>query len=162
MSGLAGGYLAGLRQSRLETERWLRGREDEREKNLRLAIAELTRRLAAGTHEVSWITWKAKHAPTELTEEDLNVYNREMKALFPDIVASRIVVNAIDKRLHTRLTPLVVSLYALDEQVALAAVLFRSSNERCIEALARCYEICLDLDKELLTEVTEMMSLDQT
>lgn len=161
ISGLTGGYLTGRRQSQLERERWIRSRKDEHQKNLRLAVAELTRKLAVGTHEVAWVTWKAKHAPTELTEEDLSAYNKGMKTLFPDIVGSRVVVDALDKATHTRMTPLVLKLYGLDEQVALAAMLFKDTKKDGIAALADCYDTCLEIDEEILTKVTEIMRLDE-
>src|ERR1051326_1558955 len=162
ISGLGGGYLGGLWQSRLERAKWLRSRNDEREKQLRIAVAELTRKLAVGTHQIAWLTWKARNAPAELTEEDISIYNGEMKALLPDIVASRVVVDALDKSIHAKVTPLVEILYALDAQVALAGILFKSSKEDCAEALASYYETCLDIDKRILQEVTEMMRLDET
>lgn len=161
ISGLGGGYLAGRRQMQLEREKWLRSRKDEHEKALRLAVAELTRKLAAGTHAIAWLTWKAKNAPTELTEQDLSVYNKEMKTLFPDIVGSRVVVVALDKEVHTKMTPLILKLYSLDEQVARAAMLFEDARSDCITALAHYYDVDLDLDKELLTKVTEIMGLDE-
>ena len=160
LSGLGGGYLTGRRQTQLEREKWLRSRKDEYEKTLRLAVAELTRKLAVGTHTIAWCTWKAKHAPTELTEEDLSIYNKEMKALFPDIVGSRVVVVALDKEVHTKMTPLILKLYSLDEQVAQAAMLFKDARSDCVAALAHYYEVDIELDKELLTKVTEIMGLD--
>jgi hypothetical protein len=161
ISGLGGGYLAGRRQTQLEREKWVRSRNDEHEKTLRLALAELTRKLAAGTHAIAWLTWKAKYASTELTEGDLSVYNKDMKALFPDIVGSRIVVVALDKEIHTKITPLILNLYSLDAQVARAGMLFKGARSDCIKAIAQYYEAVLEFDKELLTKVTETMGLDE-
>jgi hypothetical protein len=160
ISGLAGGYLTGRRQSQLERDKWFRARKDEHDKNIRLAVAELTKKLAAGTQEISWLTWKAKYTPDALTVTDIANYNNKMAVLFPDIVGARVIVDAIDKSIHARLTPLINKLYSLDENIALAAKDFGSSRERCTKALAGYYEQWLSLDKEILTRVTEIMKLD--
>lgn len=160
LSGLGGGYLTGRRQSELERDKWLRARKDEHDKNIRLAVAELTKKLAAGTQEISWLTWKAKHTPDALTATDIANYNNKMAVLFPDIVSARVIVDAIDKSIHARLTPLINKLYSLDENIALAAKDFDSSRKGSVSALAGYYELWLSLDKEILTTVTEIMKLD--
>lgn len=159
VSGLGGGYLTGRRQAKIEREKWRRGRRDEEAKTLRLAVAELTRKLAIGTHTIAWLTWKAKNTPTQLTKEDLSVYSREMKALFPDIVGSRAVVVALNEEAHSKMSPLIIKLYALDAHVALAAASFDDARKDCIAALARYYEEDLELDQELLTKVSETVGV---
>ena len=161
LSGLGGGYLTGRRQNQIEREKWLRSRKDEQEKTLRLAIAELTKKLAIGTHTIAWLTWKAKYTPKQLMKDDLANYNREMRTLFPDIVASRAVVVALDKTAHNKMSPLIIKLYSLDGQVAQAAILFEIARQDCIAALAHYYEVDLELDEELLSTVSEVIGLDK-
>lgn len=156
VSGLGGGYLTGRRQAKIEREKWIRGRKDEQERTLLLAVAELTRRLAIGTHTIAWLTWIAKNTPTKLTKEDLSVYNREMKAIFPDIVGSRAVVVALNKEAHSKMSPLIDKLYSLDARVSLAADSFDDARNGCIQALARYYDEDLELDEEILTKVSEI------
>ena len=37
--------------------------ESESRRTVRLAIAEVAKRVAAATHAISWVTWPAKYAP---------------------------------------------------------------------------------------------------
>lgn len=124
------------RQSKLEYEKWLRTREDQIDKDFRLAVADLTRKIAQGTHQIIWLAWKAKNEPTNLTEEDFVMYDKKMGELFPDIVGSRIIVAALNRKVHDEITPFVKRLYILDEEVAKARILFRKMPEKSIATLA--------------------------
>jgi len=162
LSGLAGGYLAGRRQSQLEYEKWRREREDNLEKDIRSAVAELTKKLAAGIQAIGWLTWKAENYPTKITEDDLANYDNDMKTLFPDIVGSRIAVAALNRETHTKMTPLVNELYSLDAQVAKATMTFKDSQEGGCKALADCYGKSRQFNDEFLEKVTEIVGLDST
>ena len=162
VSGLAGGYLAGRQQSHLEHEKWRRTREDNLEKDIRSAVAELTRKLAAGIHAIGWLTWKAENYPKKITEDDLENYDKDMKSLFPDIVGSRIAVAALSREMHTKMTPLVNALYNLDAQVAKAAMAFKDTQDEGSKALADCYGKSRQFVDEFLEKVTEIVGLDST
>jgi hypothetical protein len=158
LSALAGGYLTGRHLSQLERDKLLRNRADDHRKSVCLALAELARRLAAGTHEISWVTWRAKYATSELTAEHLSNYDRAMGSVFPDMVGSRVELAGLDRRIHAQMEPLVYKLYALDEQVALAAASFNRSPESCIKGLSYCYDVCRELDHEIIDKVAGMIS----
>ena len=70
LAGIAGAYLTF----------WLNTRH-EHERALRAAVADVTRSLAAASHEIVWLTWQAKEQPDRLTEQRLTTkvedYNRE-------------------------------------------------------------------------------------
>jgi hypothetical protein len=128
------------RQSNLEYEKWLRTREDQIDKDFRLAVADLTRKIVQGTHQIFWLAWKAKHEPTYLTEEDFIMYDKRMAELFPDMVGSRIIVAALNQKVHTDMTPFISRLYDLDEEIAKIRILFREPPEKGTATLADCYD----------------------
>lgn len=160
LSGIGGGYLTSKLQARTEREKWLRSRRDEQEKNLLLAVAELAKKLAVGTHTIAWFTWKAKSVPDELGRHDVATYNKDMKGLFPEIVGSRAVVVALDKIADKKVSHLITRLYALDVIVASAALQIEEDKTAALHNLAWCYDEALKLDEELLTTVSVIMRLD--
>jgi hypothetical protein len=161
LTGLAGGFLAGRQQSKLEHQKWLQTQDDEYKKEVRLAVAELTKKLATGAHTISWYTSKAKIGPSIVTENDLLAFDNAMYALYPDIVSSRIVVAALNKEIHTKMTSLVKKLYSLDGQAIKAVVTFRNSQQDGIKELANCYDEAIRFENELIEQVTEIIGLDK-
>ncbi|MDT4895518.1 MAG: hypothetical protein QOH25_595 [Acidobacteriota bacterium] len=149
------------RQSKLEYEKWLRAREDQTDKEFRLAVADLTKKIVQGTHRIIWLAWKAKNEPTNLTEEDFIMYDKQMAEIFPDIVGSRIIVAALNQKVHIEITPFVRRLYALDEEVAKARILFRETPEKSTATLAACYDKTIKFDSELLVRVTDIVDLSR-
>jgi hypothetical protein len=168
-SGLTVALLTGWRQSRLEYQKWLRAREDEqrkwlqareddKQKEIRLAIVELTKNLSIALQAMEWLTWKAENAPNSLIEEDISVYDKDMRAVLPKIVSSHVLVAALSKTKYDRLTPLVDEVYNLDVQIAKASLLFKNSPQECIQALAAMHNVCLRFHRKLQKEVTEIIS----
>jgi len=156
LAGLGGGWLNGWRQSKIEHQKWVRARYDAIEKDARLALADLTKKLAAGVHAICWLSWKAKYESEKLSERDLSAYDTSMQTLFPDIVGSRVILAALSKETHDLMSPLVLKLYAFDVRVAEGAASFRKSPADGIKALAACHDDCLQFDLVLLEEVTRI------
>ena len=90
--GLVGGVLAGWRQAKIEREKMQHARAMTITKELRSAVADVTRGFTAGIHAMEWLTWSAKKKPDLLTEEKLaqkaEEYNLTMNRLFPEIIGS--------------------------------------------------------------------------
>lgn len=147
------------RQSKLEYEKWLRAREDETDKEFRLALADLTRKIVQGTHRIIWLAWKAKNEPKNLTEEDFILYDRQMAEIFPDIVGARVIVAALNRQVHAEITPFVRGLYSLDEEVAKARILFKQMPEKGTDQLVNCLDRTIKFDGELLERVTDIGGL---
>lgn len=156
LAGLTGGWLNGWRQSKLEYEKWTRSRQDTLEKDTRLALADLTKRMAAGTHAIAWLTWKAKHELDRFSENDLTAYDATMKTLFPEIVGSRVALAALNKEIHDQVSPWIEGLYELDVKTAKAAALYRNTVLEGAKVLAECHGDTLKFDKLFLEEVTRM------
>jgi len=156
---LVGVLITGWRQAKLEENKWRRSRKDERQKETRLAAAELTRGLAAGIHAVAWCSWKARYEPDDLKEKDFAAYDREIKGLFPTIVGARIVLAALNENMHQQMTPFVKELYSLDRELAEASVLFRRSRDEGLKAVEACYQHAHVYDKMLLEQVSRIVNV---
>lgn len=139
---------------------WLT-RKTELNKELRLAVAEFTKNLALGNHAMSWLTWKAKNTPDLLTEGDIANYEETINSMFNNLVASRIIVAALNKRIHAHMASLVQQMYALDEKIATAGALFRHSPKESKENLAGYYTAVAEFEIELLDTVTELIGAEQ-
>ena len=161
IAAFGGVLFAGGRQASLERDKWERSKRDEWDRETRLAVAELTRNLAAGVHAIAWCTWTAKYEPDEMRNEHFGKYDKEIKGLFPAIVGARVVLAILNRELHEKMTPLIKKLYTLDKELAQASVLFRKVRSEGIEKLAICYGNSNEFDKEILQTVSNIISLEE-
>lgn len=115
---LTGVLWTNRRNRRMEDLRWERSRSDELVKQVRLAAADLAKRVAAGAQATSWLLWIAKYEPENLTEKDISAFDREMKSLYSELVGAEVALAVLDKSLFDKMKPLVNSLYKLDQSIA--------------------------------------------
>jgi hypothetical protein len=158
--GIAGGILTGQRQARLEQERWLQARKDDIEKETRLAVAELTRKMAVATQAMLWFTSKAGNIPKKFSQEDITEYDKAIQELLPGILSSLMVVSALDTDVSDKMTPLLYRIYTVDGQIAQASAQFETSPQSSVESLAelRSTEV-LPLYDELAQRISGITGL---
>ena len=159
LSGLAGGFFTGRRQLKVERDKWLQARKDEIQKDIRLAAAELTRKIAAANHSMVWLTWKAHFQPNDLTKEDISVYDKEMHVLKPEIIGALMNLCALDKSLYDKMNPFVTKTNVLDGRIRIAAISFDASPESTREAIAEFYGAAYPLYNELSQTVADFIGL---
>jgi hypothetical protein len=145
MSGLIGGYFSGKQQSR-----------HEREKEARLAVAELAKNLGAASHSMAWLTWKSVHRPARLKVEDIDVYDQEVHALLPLVSGSLAVVSALSGHLYLRLEPFVNQLYKLDEEIAKAGTRYLEMPAEGLKLLSEHHQFVSEFASELNRKVAEV------
>lgn len=145
ISGLIGGYFSGRQQSR-----------QEREKEARLAVAELAKNLGAASHSMGWLTWKAIHRPTRLKPCDIEIYDQEVHALLPLISGSLAVVSALSGSLYLRLDPFVKRLYKLDEEIAKAGTCYLDDPAEGLKLLSAHHGSVSAFSAELNRKVAEV------
>lgn len=123
-ASLLGGWLAGWRLSKLEEEKWLRAQSAEVRGETRVALAKVTKGLAATAHTIMWATYKAL-TPESFGEEDIARYEKEFHETVSEMVGSQMLLAALDQSLYTRVTPLVSEAISLggDAYVALRLAL---------------------------------------
>lgn len=139
---------------------WL-SRKAELNKELRIAVAEFTKSLAAGNHAMSWLTWKARNTPALLDGDDIAGYEKVTNTIFSELVASRIIVAALNKRIHQHMTMLVQEMYVLDENIARAGAMFQSTPDGAREKLASYYDEVTEFERRLLDSVAELIGSEQ-
>lgn len=101
------------------------------------------------------------HDSSNLTEDELSQYDREMKELWPNIVSARVLVAALNSEIHSQITPLILKLTALDSAVAKAGILFRASQQNGIKALAECHLECEKFEAEFVTKIGDILALEK-
>ena len=157
ISGILGGFLAGKQQGRqqleLEHRKWLLVREDDLAKETRLAVADLTRKIASGIHEIVWLAWKAKHFPRQLTQKDILKYDKESHGMIPEIVGSLTIVSALNSEIYDELVPLAHEYFDLEGEMASAAYAFQDSPKNAIDGMAEVYEKAEEANRKLEEKV---------
>lgn len=131
-------------------------RRDEAIKENRLAVAELSRNLAAGIQAVSWLTWTAKNEA--LSKEHIFEYTAEMKKILPGIVGSRSVLAALNKPAHDQMSGMVQSLYDLDASIGELVLSFRDDPKFVRERLTEKHAVTIKYETDLTTTVGDILN----
>ena len=140
----------------LETVRNQLTKHDETERTIRQAVADLVKKIAAGSHIICWLCWYAKNAPQRITDENINMYEKEMREVQTELVGLRVVLAALDKEIHATLTPFIARLYQMDVELSNAMILYYTSKEKGLVAMALVHQQSLNFDDELLQTATEL------
>jgi hypothetical protein len=125
------------------------------------AVVELTRKLAAGSHLISWLSWGATEPAVVLSEKDFSEYNKGMIKVMGDLVGLQATVAALDPAKHAALSRFADQLYERDINVSKARVLYRADDSEkkreSIELLKSIYQASIEFDDALLAEVTGLL-----
>jgi hypothetical protein len=135
-----------------EQDRWEQKRTDELATSIRVGIVELARKLAAGNHAISWLTFNAKHEPREVAPEQIRAYESEIKVVLSEIVAARVNLAALSKDMHDRVAHLVDEFYGRDGAVGRQLKLLPTEPDDAIRALAEIHDETHRYDKKLTQE----------
>jgi hypothetical protein len=93
----------------LEEYKGVLATESESRRNVRLAVAEVAKRIAAATHSISWTTWAAKNSPDTFDNTYLDKYDREIHPRLNEIVGTRVALAALAPLVHDQLSPLIAN-----------------------------------------------------
>ena len=124
------------------------------------AVLDLTKKLAAGSQLISWLSWNATEPDAVLTKDDFASYDKAMIVVLGDLVGLQATVAALDSSKFKILSPFAEQLYSRDVEVAKARTLFLKEDSTKLEyrvILKRLYEESLVFDRTLLTEVTNLL-----
>ena len=78
--------------------------QQETARGVKTAVLDLTRKLAAGSHVISWPTWTPENI-TWLDETKFATYQTEMAAIVNDLVGLQASLAALDHSKHGMLRP---------------------------------------------------------
>ena len=136
-------------------------KQQEFERSVNAAVVDLTKKLAAGSHFISWLSWNATQPGYSFSAKDFKSYELQMLAVLSELVGLQASVAALDAAQFRALSPLAEELYGRDVKVAeaKAMVLNASSPDlpRGIQALREIYTASLDFDKRLLAKVQNLL-----
>jgi hypothetical protein len=136
---LGGVFTAQMVSISLADKRKLETREDDIAKETRLAIAEVSRNMAAAVQAMLWFTSKAASAHANLTQDDILAYDKDIKELLPNIVGSLMVVSMLDKNVSDQLSPLMQEIYSVDARIAAASWQFSKRPELSAKRIEDVY-----------------------
>jgi hypothetical protein len=159
VAGITGGYLSGWQQARLEYKKWLRAREDDVAKELRLAVADLMRKMATTAQHISWFTWEADYRPDRITKEAVELYDTEMRGLFPEIDSALIMVSALSNEAYERLAPLVLDIYNLDLKVSRETRKITNAPSDAAKGIADYKDAAFQLKRQIMQNVSNVISM---
>lgn len=157
VAGMGGAALAGWRQSKLETEKWTRAREDQIRADLRAAVAALAKTLASTAHSMMWVTFKALTSG-RASLEALASFEVEFHAEVAELVGAQMRLAALDFPLYEKVTPYVSQAIGMGGNTYAA---LRASMEKDIDAeeqLRACNQDALNLIKEVPKKVAGLLS----
>jgi hypothetical protein len=146
--GFLGGLLASLAQSRIEDQKWLRGREDEVTRDIRSAVAEVATKLASLAHSVLWFTYNASDSEQVLSREAIESYDREVHGLIAAVVGAQVRLAAYDKQLYEAVTPFVSRIINLTEEVDEAVALQRRNAQEGRTTIIQCNQAALQFIRQ--------------
>lgn len=123
-------------------------------------VVELIKKLAAGSHLVSWLAWSGKHPGVSLSNKDFDSYQKDMRALMSELVGLQASVAAFDSPRFDLLGEHADTIYSMDEKMGEAREKFLSGKHPQIEEakkmLAALYDEALAFDDELLRSASTL------
>lgn len=146
-SAVVVGYFAGKRQVKLEYR-----------KETRLAVAELTKHIAAAALSMSWLTWKAKFQSQHFTLEDVEQYDAKIHQVYLELTGAYAVVAALNRAAYQKISKIVDEVYELDGNIATATTAFRDKLEDATEKIAAYSKDAGALETSINGRVAEIMS----
>lgn len=136
-------------------------REQEFSRIANAAVVDLTRKLATGSHLISWLSWSATQPHVTLTGNDFTTYDKGMIEVMSDLVGLQASVAALYPSKSSVLSDFAEQLYSRDIEVGRARDLFRTRNpkdvQQAVAILSAIYQESIAFDKALLEAVTGML-----
>lgn len=158
ISGIIGASVSARYQIRLEEKKWQISRQDALDKEKRIAVAELCRKLVELVQEAGALTWYAKHDPARIKMADIRKYENASNILLPQIMGLLVVVSTLDSRLHQSMSILMQKAYDIDLGVSRGSIIFSKSKTDGIAAISQCHPLVkafwIDVNKTLVDSFT--------
>jgi hypothetical protein len=95
ITGVFGGFIAGWQQRKGEALHWKQARADERRKEERRSLLELTSLLAEGSQVAAWLSWAATAKPADAVKADAHEYDARMRAILPRLFSAQAAASGL-------------------------------------------------------------------
>ena len=125
-------------------------RKLEIDRERRTAIADFAKKISVGYQAMEWLTWKAKHSPKIFSKLDIDAYNDDMKSSFPQIVAARVVVSAVDIDRVDVMNAIAERLYKVDGELARLCVTYADAQDPGDVSRLRCRQSAICTSRSLM------------
>ena len=136
-------------------------REQEFLRTVNMAVVDLTKKLAAASHLITWIAWSATQDDDAIEREDFVAYDRDMRSLLSDLVGLQAALAALSRERHKVLSPFAQRIYAMDEEMGKARDLHKTADTWKIAQarliLRDCYDRAIAFDEQLLEAATGLL-----
>ena len=132
-------------------------KEQDFTRTINTAVVELTKKLAAGSHQISWLAWAATQIEVSLSMKDFKVYDAAMMTVMSDLVGLQASVAALDSKKFDVLSPFAEELYERDIEVGAARDAFLKDRQNSINRLKAVYHQSIAFDARLLKAVTNIL-----
>jgi hypothetical protein len=151
------------RQWKLEEKKWFQARTDEMSNEIRQSVAELVKNLAAEIQAILWLTWIAKYQPETFSENDINLYDQDMKLIFREVSAARAILATLDPKVYKDMSDLEKEVSAIDHFLAFPSREFKHSKDlygkkKALESLGSFYDNAYNLYLNLPDRVGSILA----
>jgi hypothetical protein len=154
---LAGAYFKAEYDKKLEREKAEIARRDGLRRELQSLVSELAAHFYTAIHAMHWVTWFVKERPSTLTEDRLNEYNKEMRAVLPQITGTHFAIATMDEQIGNAATVLVDALYKLDVKIASLGLRLPTEKAEVEQGLIESWGNVRALEERFQTELGDMV-----
>jgi hypothetical protein len=141
--GLIGALLGAFAVVAAQFVSALSSRKLEEQKQRRMDVARATRSLLEALQAQQWLVWKAVFDAEEMSETDLDEYNKTMRTSLGSITADLGVLSASCPDAYGPYEPLARRVFVFDQEIAESVVDFRRDSALGIERMRRCAKLIL-------------------
>jgi hypothetical protein len=136
-------------------------KQQEYDRSANAAVVDLTKKLATGSHFISWLSWNATQPGYSFSANDFKTYERQMVAVLSDLVGLQASVASLDTAKFEALSPFAEEIYTRDIMVGEAKAIVLNARTpdlaQGIQSLRDIYAASLDFDKRLLAKVQNLL-----
>jgi hypothetical protein len=126
---------------------------------LRKETATVFSEIFAIQHAMNWVTWFARHSPSEIDVELVKRYDAEVHAAYPRLLGALATVAALNLLVHTELRRIFKRVYALEEKIAIALRRPNGEDGIAYHQLAMHLGATQDLEEDLPLELARVMQI---
>ena len=135
-AGLGGALVSSRAQLREATLRHHAELAVERERESRLAVANLASCVARALQAMDWFTWEAAKPNPSLDSAGVAEYDNTIREQFPNVMEAMAKVAALSADGFVRFNPLVQAMFDLDKKIAVAAASIAVDRDESLRHIA--------------------------
>jgi hypothetical protein len=109
----------------------------EKQREQRVAIGDFVKKISVGYQAMEWFTWTAKNNPNAFSSQtEIDTYNDEMRKVFPEIVAARVALAAVDVEHEVAIKEISDTLFDLDVELAKRIAKYKDAQDPASQSAA--------------------------